>query len=288
MPSWKVTNRASITNQPAWAVGGLVPNVGKGQFASNAIKINANGQGPFRFRTFCINQLGNIGGGLRNSMFGSSADGTNGCRDQQCVNPPYCARQGDETLNAKLSTTITPEVYTTPTQSPPYWGYISSLVVTGATDFQGIGTLSDPLFISSCRDMKLSFAFFQPDDNSNSTYIIEIIGCYTYKQFCNTTWKFKFTSLENNNNYTTSIAGGEVPQRQNSDINNNGGIAGGFYTAEQAFNTFSRQLGSNQSLYIFVIQDHNMNEIVSRGFVYIGGRILSSTPHPYKLDITVS
>ena len=109
MPSWKVTNRASITNQPAWTVGGLVPTVGKGQFASNAIQINANGQGPFRFRTFCINQLGNIGGGLRNSMFGSSSDGTNGCRDQPNVNPPYCARQGDETLNAKHSTTITPE-----------------------------------------------------------------------------------------------------------------------------------------------------------------------------------
>ena len=69
MPSWKVTNRASISNQPAWTVGGLGPTVGKGPFASNAIQINANGQGLFRFRTFCPNQLGNRGGGLRNSMF---------------------------------------------------------------------------------------------------------------------------------------------------------------------------------------------------------------------------
>ena len=90
MPSWKVNRVASITNQPAWTVGGLGPTVGKGPFASNAIQINANGQGPFRFRTFCPNQLGNIGGGLSNSMFSPSADGTNGCRDQPCVSPPYC------------------------------------------------------------------------------------------------------------------------------------------------------------------------------------------------------
>ena len=90
MPSWKVNRVASITNRPAWTVGGLGPTVGKGPFASNAIQINANGQGPFRFRTFCPNQLGNIGGGLNNSMFSPSADGTNGCRDQQCIAPPYC------------------------------------------------------------------------------------------------------------------------------------------------------------------------------------------------------
>ena len=89
MPSWKVNRVASITNQPDWTVGGLGPTVGKGPFASNAIQINANGQGPFRFRTFCPNQLGNIGGGLRNSMFGPTADGTNSCRDQPNVNPPY-------------------------------------------------------------------------------------------------------------------------------------------------------------------------------------------------------
>ena len=46
------------------------PSVGPGTWATRAIQINANGQGPFRFRTFCINQLGNIGGGVRNSMFG--------------------------------------------------------------------------------------------------------------------------------------------------------------------------------------------------------------------------
>ena len=102
MPSWKVNRVASITNQPAWTVGGLGPTIGKGPFASNAIQINANGQGPFRFRTFCTNQLGNIGGGLRNSMFSSSSDGTNGCRDQPCVNPPYCASVGKNLANAPL------------------------------------------------------------------------------------------------------------------------------------------------------------------------------------------
>ena len=79
MPSWKVSHRASMTNRPAWTTGGLGPSVGPGTWATRAIQINANGQGPFRFRTFCINQLGNIGGGVRNSMFGPSSDATNGC-----------------------------------------------------------------------------------------------------------------------------------------------------------------------------------------------------------------
>ena len=50
MPSWKVTNRASITNRPAWTVGGLGPSAGPGTWATRAIQINANGQGPFRFK----------------------------------------------------------------------------------------------------------------------------------------------------------------------------------------------------------------------------------------------
>ena len=98
MPSWKLTNRASITNQPAWTVGGLGPTVGKGPFIVRAIQINANGQGPFRFRTFCQNQLGNIGGGRSNSMFGPSADGTNGCKNQPCVIKPYCINRNPEPI----------------------------------------------------------------------------------------------------------------------------------------------------------------------------------------------
>lgn len=90
MPSWKVSNRSSLTNRPAWNVGAPGPSVGVTSAGARAIQRNANGQGEFRFRTFCTNQLGNIGGGLNNSMFGSSADGTNGCKDQPCVAPPYC------------------------------------------------------------------------------------------------------------------------------------------------------------------------------------------------------
>ena len=106
MPSWKVTNRASITNRPAWTVGGLGPSVGPGAWATRAIQVNANGQGPFRFRTFCINQLGNIGGGVRNSMFGSSSDSTNGCRDQPCVKAPYCVSGGKSLARTEHTLTI--------------------------------------------------------------------------------------------------------------------------------------------------------------------------------------
>jgi hypothetical protein len=142
MPNWKVTNRASITNQPAWTVGGLGPTVGKGPFASNAIQINANGQGPFRFRTFCPNQLGNIGGGLRNSMFGPSADGTNGCRDQPCVNPPYCAPVGKSLASSEHTLTIGCSSSVVP---------CPSLFVGrgfGTTEYQptAFGSLSNPIF----------------------------------------------------------------------------------------------------------------------------------------------
>jgi len=153
MPSWKVTNRASITNQPAWTVGGLGPTVGKGPFASNAIQINANGQGPFRFRTFCTNQLGNIGGGLRNSMFGPSADGTNGCRDQPCVQSPYCIGQSVRSLNSIL--TIGRTFLVSPSPQPPappappftrqFIGFGGQAISSGGV-ISSFGSLTNPYF----------------------------------------------------------------------------------------------------------------------------------------------
>ena len=139
MPSWKVNRVASITNQPAWTVGGLGPTVGKGPFASKAIQINANGQGPFRFRTFCTNQLGNIGGGLRNSMFSSSSDGTNGCRDQVCVKAPYCA--SGELASSQHTLTVGCSAPFVPCSAFGVLGF-------GTTDYQptAFGSLSNPIF----------------------------------------------------------------------------------------------------------------------------------------------
>ena len=72
---WRVSNTASITNRQAFMVGGSGLGIGQTPSATRAIQINANGLGKNRHRIYCTNQLGNIGGGRRNSQFGSTADG---------------------------------------------------------------------------------------------------------------------------------------------------------------------------------------------------------------------
>lgn len=74
-------NNSKITNRPSGGGNkkqGLAPKathffrpISSGSFFSN----NTGGQNRFNF--YCINQLGNIGGGLANSMFSSFADGNN-------------------------------------------------------------------------------------------------------------------------------------------------------------------------------------------------------------------
>jgi hypothetical protein len=74
-------NNSKITNRPSGGGNkkqGLAPKatqffrpISSGSFFST----NAGGQNRFNF--YCINQLGNIGGGVANSMYSSSADGNN-------------------------------------------------------------------------------------------------------------------------------------------------------------------------------------------------------------------
>ena len=216
MPSWKVTNRASITNQPAWTVGGLGPTVGKGPFASNAIQINANGQGPFRFRTFCPNQLGNIGGGLNNSMFSPSADGTNGCRDQPNVNPPYGINSGGPSIcdtSKALSGTFTyivkvGESVGVPSPGPPplcydYKGFLASSIPGIVGPPSPMGSLNR-YYLFNPNIIVQTMAYEYPKLTAVTTcglqpasldhyYIIVLTGCITQAQVEKSKWKFKFS-----------------------------------------------------------------------------------------------
>ena len=76
MPSWKVSNKASITNQPAWMIGGSASRLGRPPSAIRAIQIRANGQGPNATTIFRVNQLaGGVGRGT--GEFTATADGFN-------------------------------------------------------------------------------------------------------------------------------------------------------------------------------------------------------------------
>jgi len=79
--SWKINHTQSITNRPAWIVGSIASTTGRPPSATRAILINSNGQGKFKYRTFCINQLSNTRSTLK--------DGNN-CNNQPCTLFPYC------------------------------------------------------------------------------------------------------------------------------------------------------------------------------------------------------
>ena len=74
--SKKMTHTASITNQPAWMIGGSASRLGKPPSAIRAIQIRANGQGPNARTIFRVNQLaGGVGPGT--GEFRPNADGVN-------------------------------------------------------------------------------------------------------------------------------------------------------------------------------------------------------------------
>ena len=71
-----MTHTASITNQPAWMIGGSASRLGKPPSAIRAIQIRANGQGPNATTIFRTNVLaGGVGRGT--GEFRSNADGFN-------------------------------------------------------------------------------------------------------------------------------------------------------------------------------------------------------------------
>ena len=67
---------AKITSKPAWMVGGSGLGIGQSPAIKRWIQILADGQEVYyAIHIFRVNQLGGIGGGYKNSMFGPTADG---------------------------------------------------------------------------------------------------------------------------------------------------------------------------------------------------------------------
>ena len=239
MPSWKVTNRASITNQPAWIVGGLGPTIGKGQFASNAIKINANGQGQFRFRTFCTNQLGNIGGGLKNSMFGSSSDGTTGCRDQQCVNPPYCINLDRPYIcdkNKALSGSFKYEVTVGKAEGvvcATFKGYIArgpyNILGDIIVDDNGMINRSY-LFEPDIKVIALAYRF-PKTCSPGEKYGILLEGCIDNERICKSNWTFTFN--KSGTSFVVKYPGGGLEVEGHSFIINMNSILRSIVNVQQ-------------------------------------------------------
>ena len=96
--SWKTTKTASITNRPAWMVGGSGLSVGQSPAIKRWIQIQADGRSKDRHTIFRVNQLGGIGGGYKNSMFGPTADGVHQQRGR-IVSKLYCNMGGYNCCN---------------------------------------------------------------------------------------------------------------------------------------------------------------------------------------------
>ena len=114
--SWKTTKTASITNRPAWMVGGSGLSVGQSPAIKRWIQIQADGRSKDRHTIFRVNQLGGIGGGYKNSMFGPTADGVHLPRGR-IVSYLYCSVGGFNCCNC---TSL--ECECSATSSPPTSG----------------------------------------------------------------------------------------------------------------------------------------------------------------------
>ena len=97
--SWKSTYTGSITNRPAWMVGGSGLSIGQSPAIKRWVQIQADGRSKDRHTIFMVNQLGGIGGGYKNSMFGPTADGVHSRQRGRIVSYLYCNAEGQNCCN---------------------------------------------------------------------------------------------------------------------------------------------------------------------------------------------